>query len=303
VVLLQSHGLGRVKANLALYHWYPAVESEYGAARSRVMRTGLRLGVSLVMLSSDADAFAQLAARKAKHDRIDVWLRDNASGRMMLMLAYLMTRSKAWRGATLRVLAPCGRNQSPEETHAAVRAQLDDYRIPAEVVVCDHIDAATISEQSAATPMVFLPFRLYGLEVELAFDADIDEVTAGIGVAALVLAADDLQLDAGPEAGKHAELAEALDTAAAAAGRLRRLEKQLAIAQKAEEKASQALQAVAAAEVEPDRVSRLQQELNDARDTRETFERRILKARVKATQADEAAQLLDKASPPPNADE
>ena len=195
-VLLQAHGLGRVRANTALVNWHASNDPSVIESRSRLLRVFLHFGINLVMLSATAEDLARLEEGLEKRLYIDVWHRDNASGRLMLMLAYLMTRSRTWEDATLRVFVPRGHDTTEEQARERIEMQLEDYRIVAEPVIVERADTRAIVENSASSAMVFLPLRLAGAAAELALDADLHEVTQVLGITALVLGAQDLELDA-----------------------------------------------------------------------------------------------------------
>ena len=53
-MLLQAHGLGRVRANTALINWHEQHERRRGGGLTQGMRMALRFGVNVVMHSADA---------------------------------------------------------------------------------------------------------------------------------------------------------------------------------------------------------------------------------------------------------
>jgi hypothetical protein len=291
-VVLQTHGLGRVRANTGLFNLRPGAGSLPSEARTRAMRTFLRFGVSLVALSTTADAFEAIESSKDRRGCIDVWYRDNASGRMMLMLAYLMTRSPAWADASLRVFVRRDGEADPDATLDAFSARLDDYRIAAEPVVVDALDTATLLEHSSGSPVVFMPFRIGGGGPEVAMDAGVSDVIPTIPIAVLVLAAEDLQLDAEPDEGKHGEIAEAADAADRAKAALSQIEKEATRAEGDAENAARELErAERSDEMEAD-LDALRKALADAAKRAEEARRRVARARAKVETAVEEAEIL-----------
>jgi hypothetical protein len=291
-VVLQAHGLGRVRANTALVNWYETSDENVSEIRSAAMRVGLRLGINLVMLSADEQGFNRIEKPSADASHIDVWYRDNASGRVMLMMAYLMTRSATWRDAGVRVIVSPKQNQDEEQTLQWIEERLEEYRIDAEAVIVEEIDERAVLQHSSDSPMVFLPFRLSGRGVELIGGADIGVVTRDLGIVALVLAAADLELDAEPESGKHGEIAEAVDAASKAEVSLRQVEKEVAKAESLTQRVEAQLREATEARADPEELERLGKEREEAMEQLEQLNRRAAKARVKAeTTAKEADAL------------
>jgi hypothetical protein len=71
-----------------------------------------------------------------------------------------------------------------------------------------------VAEHSADASLVFLPFRLRGTRPLGPFDTPIDTLLKPLPVTALVLAAEDIDLDAEPEEGAAGEAAQVLDALA-----------------------------------------------------------------------------------------
>jgi len=137
-VLLQSHGLGPLRPNTVLLNWYDR-SSDYGAPGlrhyARYLRQALRFRCNLVLLGAGPDEFDVIAKSEPADRRIDVWYRANATGNLTLLLAYLMTRTKGWDEAAIRLLAPAPRDKSREEALHGFQQMLDEVRIPAEPVI------------------------------------------------------------------------------------------------------------------------------------------------------------------------
>jgi hypothetical protein len=67
-----------------------------------------RAGLNIVSLDVHSDQWARLEAMAPEDRRIDIWWFNDASSRLMLLLAYLMTRNPFWEESTIRVMAPAG---------------------------------------------------------------------------------------------------------------------------------------------------------------------------------------------------
>jgi DNA repair exonuclease SbcCD ATPase subunit len=173
---------------------------------------------------------------------------------------------------------------------------LEEIRIDAEPKVVSEVSAEAITRYSMDAAVVFLPFRLKGNQPLDPFDQPIEQILSGLPVSALVLAAEDIELEAEPEEGKAAEIAAALDAKADA-------EKQAQEAQKDAEQAKKAATAIKeelaqkietpATELEPteSKIEELQKTVKAAEKQAEKTARRSAKAKAKA---DEAAQAVEK---------
>jgi len=212
--LLQGFGIGTLRANIILLNWLeraPQAGSEqreltYGSH----LRTAFRMGCNLVVLDAEDPEWTALRDVPPDERRIDVWWGGDASSRLMLLLAYLMTRTGDWEGAHIRLLGICCESDS-SETAEALQATLDEARIQAEPVLVEEAGPAEVAARSADASLVFLPFRLRGSKPLGPFGGELEKLLAPLPVTALVLAAEDIDLDAEPEEGAAAEAARVLD--------------------------------------------------------------------------------------------
>ncbi len=214
-VLLQASGLGPIRPNIALFNWFDREETAEDAPAMRsygsYLRTVLRNGCNAVVLAARSEAFEGLTVEGGGPRRIDVWWRGGASSKLALLLAYLASRREPWSDATLRVLAECSPGSSEAETLVALRAELDDARIAAEVVIVGDASWTTMRAASNETSLAFVTFRIgdQGL-----CDADGEALPTsldGLPPMALVLAARDIDLEAQPDEGAQADVARVLD--------------------------------------------------------------------------------------------
>ena len=135
------------------------------------------------------------------------------TSRLMLLLGYLITRSQPWDGAKIRVLA-AGYTADTPENLTDLKNNLEEARIQAEPIVVTNADMDKLSEYSADAAVVFLPFRLRGDQITCLIDAPVEEIVSRLPVTALVLAAEDIALDAEPEEGTAGDMAVAMDALA-----------------------------------------------------------------------------------------
>lgn len=214
LTLLQGFGIGHLRANIILLNWLDRAPGIAGDHREliygRHLRTVFRMGCNLVVLDGEELEWTALRQSPADARRIDVWWRNDASSRLILLLAHLMTRTEDWEGAGIRLLGMCC-TSSTTETAEELRNTLDEVRIQAEVVLVEQTGADAVAQYSADASLVFLPFRLHGDRMMGPFDTVLEELLAPLPVTALVLAAEDMDLDAEPEEGEAAETARILD--------------------------------------------------------------------------------------------
>lgn len=283
--LLQAHGIGPLRVNTVLLNWLDEKNLSGMGFRellfSRQLKTLYGLGCNIAILSTDSEAWQRLADREPGPARIDIWWTDDATGNLMLLFAYLMTRSDLWADAELRVLVfPDHRDAAEQKT--ALQAVLDDARIHADIVSAPSRDKDGLASLSAESDLVFLPFRLRFNAMELPVDGEADDLLKALPVVVMVSAAEDIDLGAEPEEGIAAEMARAKD----------QQEKWMKRAKAAQDSAEQSLKDAASADArlkkemskpvderDEDRIRQWTQERDAAAAKAETERRKAAKAR------------------------
>ncbi|MGD8588361.1 MAG: amino acid permease [Chromatiales bacterium] len=298
--LLQGFGIGSLRANIILANWLEPAQQGMDELRERNygrhLRTAFRLGCNLVILDADDLEWTALQQVAPEARRIDVWWRDDASSRLMLLLAHLMTRTEPWEGARIRLLGMCCVSDATN-TIESLRKVLNEVRIPAEAVLVERPDVETVAEHSADASLVFLPFRLRGNQPLGPFDEPLDQILAPLPVTALVLAAEDIDLDAEPEEGTAAEAARVLD-ALIDAERLAELTANDARKAEAEVQAKQEeLEAQNTKPADPDLIAKLTKQLHELEAQAEKARRRAARIAAKAQSARQDALTLGIARP------
>jgi len=306
-VLLQAHGLGSIEPNVVLLNWFdgtPLPEGSFGMRRyGRPLRTALRHGCHVVVLEATTEEVAHFLRTKPNKRRIDVWYRDDATGHLLLMLAYLMTRTVDWEEATLRVLTERGENESDADALAALQQALDDVRIRAKAQVVAKLDQETVIAQSADATVVLMPFVLRNECPTTTFDCSLDALVEELPITGFVAAAEDVDLDAMPESGAIAEIATALDGVKLAEQRARQADD---VAQTAAQTASALrvkLLAAQAKERPEEERSALADELGAAQADAEDKRRRALKAQAKLVSAQREAEAAKRGETPSSSGE
>jgi len=116
--LIQSTGIGPLKANTILLNWLDPESESTDDQREinlgRNLRAAYRLGRNIVVLDADEDKWSTLEKIPGEDRRIDVWWLNDATSRLMLLLGYLITRSEPWDAAKIRVLAADYNADTPE---------------------------------------------------------------------------------------------------------------------------------------------------------------------------------------------
>jgi len=183
-----------------------------------------------------ADKWNLLQESDGQDRCIDVWWWGDATSRLMLLLAYLMTRDEKWSTAKIRLLALADDSRG-DLTIESLAEMLAEVRIEALPEVVKDVDADTLAEYSADSSLVFLPFRIREDRVLDPFGNPMQNTLFLLPVTAMVLAAEDVELDAEPEKGTAGERAETLDALEDARKLAQTAAKESAEAAKAAEKA------------------------------------------------------------------
>jgi amino acid transporter len=201
--IVQTAGVGPLRANTMLANWIegtPAVFGEAAVGRyGQNLRTAFRLGCNVLVLDADAQEWAELSQIPQEDRRIDIWWRDNKTGELMLLLAYLMTRHNDWSAAKIRVLAMPREDESAEARLETLRAFLEVVRIDAEPVMIEDADIEAVTRQSAETPVVFMPFSIHAGRFYHPFGGEVAELLPKLNIVAMALAAQDVDLEADPD--------------------------------------------------------------------------------------------------------
>jgi amino acid transporter len=303
-VLVQSFGIGPLHANTVLLNWVNDIsdspEHIMGAVYGRSLREAYRFGCNLIIIDATDEEWKALKEIPAGKRRIDVWWQDDATGNLMLLLAYLITRSVEWEGATIRMLAAGYGGKADDLTQEALQQRLDDVRINAVPAVVDTLDSHTVIETSRDASLVFLPMRIQDLHTIRAIDSSPEDLFEHLPLTALVLAAETIELDAEPEQGEAAERANALDALSDAEKRAEKArkeaEKAATAAQTLTEKLSHVQSSVALQEKESALVE-LMADTRKAEDELEVKKRRLAKEKAKAETAAREAEAIGAKEP------
>lgn len=233
-VLFQSFGIGPVRANMVLLNWNestgPKTVSGGQTDYKLFLRSTLQNECNIILLdqkSSDTAA-AELENRKT----IDVWWKNDDTSRLMILLAYLITRNEKWEQAEIRLLAFHLDIDNRENIRNLVD-MLEEIRINAAPQIVLGADAQSIARISGTADLVFLPVYLKNNTPYIFKDTPAETVTPQLKSVALTMAAQKVELDSEPEEGKQGDLALLLDELRHAEKRVENAEKEVYQATKA----------------------------------------------------------------------
>ena len=222
-IIVQSYGVGPLRANTVLLGLPENAGTDQQAGYARVVRDVIRLGVNIAAVSSDAGRWEVLERLPPRHRRIDVWWKDDDSGRLALLLAYLFTRNSGWQQSAIRVLTTPDGERNEDDIATDLKQALDKARIPAEVLVLPTTSREAVASACGDAALVMIPSRLRRDDLLDPLDNDLYPLLEDLPMAAAIVAATSVDLIAGPESGVYSELAAAEDRVASAQDRLKRL--------------------------------------------------------------------------------
>ena len=261
--LVQSFGIGPLKANTMLLNWFNSTPENVADNRAvrftKNLQATFRLGKNIIILDPKEDPLET----PPKERRIDIWWWDDATGRLMLLLTYLMTRSSEWDRSNIRVLA-AGYDQASGKDIADLNATLEEARIEAATEVVINAGPESIAAYSDDATLVFMPFRFSRQTVAGPFGNPCGELLAKLPTTALVMAAEDIDLDAEPEQGPPGEMAAALDNLAKARKNVETAEKTAEKARLEMDAARLELETLQARRQNPETVKRAEKKLLEA---------------------------------------
>ncbi len=215
-VAVQSVGVGPTRVNTLLVNW-PVLQKDPAAMPeakrfARNLHIAFSLGCNILIFDGNEHEWAAVQQLKPERRVIDVWWRDNRTGRLMLVLAYLITRNEEWRDAAIRVIVVA----SPEDAEGerlALERVLRDVRIFAEVRVISPVED-TINQIAGTSAGASIIFTALAFRNEWFTDSDGNDLSVlleRLPLTVLVMAADEVDLLTDPDEGEESERAAAKD--------------------------------------------------------------------------------------------
>ena len=137
-IAIQAVGIGPTRINSLLLNW-PSEESSREDTPNRRqfaynLHAAYSMGYNLMVFDCEDVDWSKVAAVTPENRVIDVWWRDNQTGRLMLVLAYLLKRNEFWQSAKIRVISIADAAAAAKRTEQ-ISAILEEVRIPATVQI------------------------------------------------------------------------------------------------------------------------------------------------------------------------
>ena len=242
-ILLQSYGIGQLNANTLLVNWYgqsgEGMEGLQALKYAHNLKTAFRMGFNLLIFHYEESRWKTLVASDRQGRCIDVWWQGDATSRLMLLLAYLTTRHVEWEEAEIRVLT-AGTGKRLAKAKEELNQILEDVRIDAHACIVPDQSPETVISHSSKSSLVFLPFKIRQFKLTDLLGYSLKRVLPKLPPTVMVMAAEDIDLDAEPEEGSSGELAHAMD-------HLRERERKASQSKKADDRAKRAVEQIKAA--------------------------------------------------------
>ncbi|UCH47009.1 MAG: amino acid permease [Betaproteobacteria bacterium] len=292
-IVVQAAGTGPININTVLANWIEGksgLASEWASDRfGRRLRTAFRLGSNLLILHAEQDEWDALQKVPASERVIDIWWQADKTGQMMVLLAYLMTRSEAWSNATIRVVVPA-HIEGAESHLEEAKSILSAARIDAQTELAVDADSQSIVTHSAGASIVFFQFGIREGRIIDPFGNDVSEILPDLPMVVMSMAAQDVDLDAQPDEGTAAETAALLDRVSDARKRATLAQQQADEAAAAAGGAVSELTEAATSGADQERLDKLRQDVDAAQQQAQEAARRAVVAAGRREVAERAVR-------------
>ncbi|MFH2058971.1 MAG: amino acid permease [Pseudomonadota bacterium] len=289
-VVVQSFGIGPIKANTALINWMDELDNGLAGIGPSIyadnLRAAYREGLNLVIHHANEHRWGKIQNRKPEEQCIDVWWNDDATSRLMLLFAYLMTRNSLWSRAVIRVFASI-KDKDGGLIDTRLHQLMEDIRIDAEPIILFDDTIETVIEMSGKSSFVFLPIRIKDNQILDVHGGPLLKLLPYLPMTAMVMAAQDIDLEAEPDTGVQGESAIAQDAFSEANEKYEAAKKESVRMHKKSEAATGKL---AKSSREHEEFSQILKDADQALIEEEDAFRREAKAKAKA---DEAAKIFN----------
>lgn len=235
--MLQAHGIGALRTNLALTSWFEPDEFDERkvADHLSMVRTMVRFGCNVGIVHAPDHGWEQVpesangarpqtngSSQRPADPVIAVWWSDDHSGQLATMLAWMCTRGPVWRRAQIQVWVE-GDDGADRKRVASVLAEA---RLPAQVVGMAKAHEFTARVRGAG--MVFAPAEVKQDNVIGPGGEPIRALINRMGLAVFLHAAAPFELDVQPDETDLAAVAVAHDRAVALSSRAEELSREAA---------------------------------------------------------------------------
>jgi len=295
-VLSQAHGIGPLRVNTMLINWFDQLGKGISGIEKLKFIQNLsvlyRRGNNIIILKTDQERWGNLTDPEVDKSPIDVWWQDSANGNLMLLFAYLMTRNDLWEDAGIRLLVEESEEGAGKDM-MRIKNLIEEYRIDASPEIIKKINADTVVETSKNASMVFFPFRIRQYKLVDASGYSLQRILNQLPAVSLVLAAEDVDLTAGPDEGEIGEVATALDAFEAADKRVRAAEKEMDAANKTVEKLKKDILTLKERQITDEAIQSLMDLEAELTKTQEIFEKAYRKAAREKVKAEDVKKTLE----------
>ncbi|XOV89603.1 MAG: amino acid permease [Pseudomonadota bacterium] len=201
-IVVQSAGVGPLSVNTVLVNLLRVRPTETGTLAgikfAGYLQEVATLGCNILVLHAEDADWQKLITTPPAERSIDVWWGDDPTSELALLLAFLMTQTDDWQGATIRLLATCAESEVDRRL-SDLQAMLVEVRIDARVVIVPLARAETVVRESSTAGLVFLPATIHGGRFYHAFDGEVKDIIDALPVMVMTTAIQPVDLDADPD--------------------------------------------------------------------------------------------------------
>jgi amino acid transporter len=215
--LVQSHGLGPVRANLTMFGARDLRGSEADRVTySKMLQNCARFGTNVAVINVRDDAWERFEATPPGDRSIALWWSDDQVGQLITLIGWLCRRHPDWARASIVVNVPS--EGDAEERAAAVERVsqvLETGRIDATVREVDPTPAALTAAMAEAT-LAFAPLRIRRGIAMGPFETPLGMLIESLPLAVMVLATEQVELGAeadDPDLADFMQMQEQVDAA------------------------------------------------------------------------------------------
>lgn len=289
--LVQTHGLGNIRPNLALFgvrdlRSTDAEQATYG----QMLQSCVRFGSNVAVLNVRDDAWSRFKETPRDERSIALWWSDDQVGQLITLLGWLCQRHDEWSDATIIVYVP--RTDMPDDA-GRVQAVLEEARIDAQVVEVEETQA-TFTDALSGSTMALAPLRIRRGKAIGPFETPLGMLVESLPLAVMVLATESVELHAEADDGSLAEFAKASDQATGAKKWVAELDEQAAILLVTAETKRQQLDNVTSAN-DIEMISVLEEEVRAAEFAAAQAYRKYVDAKSRCRILEQRAEELDPA--------
>lgn len=209
--LMQSHGLGSIKPNLALFGVRDLrASTDDRQAYGQMIQNCIRFGANVAVLNVRSHAWDYYVSQPKDERTIALWWSDDHAGQLITLLAWMCTRHPDWQGAKITAYVPDLEGTDIEEDIEHVSEILQAARINATVVGVEQTPAALTASLSRAT-LALAPLKVRRGVAMGPFETPLGMLIESLPLAIMVLSTNEVALDVEPDETALAKLARVTD--------------------------------------------------------------------------------------------